>query len=570
MATDTFETDKISYLIDFSELRLEGLAEEINQRIDRALFNSRAILATMETDRKALTPLGKQYFEDTTEIKSITISHEKEILFSIIKSNFNIPDYNSSNNIFKNDQEVNVSWIKNNLFKLNFKFSEIASHENLDIEIIAEFKNILPNKFGTGSLLIIQNKSIISMRNEANINDKQLTQVLAKVETKHVNQSTLLNVNDERYLLSTANLKYSELSLVYFENKKTALGALDILFNRSMIFILMSLFAIIFLAVVLSGELTKNLAILMDAVVRVGNGELDYKIESRSRDEIGLLAKKFDEMKHRIKKLLEETKEKVRMESELKTASWVQESLFPIEKEFSLDQIRFTGDHLTSTECGGDWWHYFKRENELFVVIGDATGHGTSAALITSASRSIFSHLERSNKSLEEMAIDWNFAILSSSRSKVFMTAQLMQINCQTGKYKIINLSHECPLLLCKKDEQTFKFEYLMPPVLPTLGEKNKLELKAFEETLKPGEKIVLYTDGLFAIKNEKNKDLTDRRLLSAVEDFSQPTLSAKEFRNRFFNFIESYRNDQPLVDDLAVLVIEHKLQSIKKLEKTG
>ncbi len=106
--------------------------------------------------------------------------------------------------------------------------------------------------------------------------------------------------------------------------------------------------------------------------------------------------KNFNIMAAEVSRLLDQTAEKARMESELQTAKTVQETLFP-ETRAKIGPLAIAGYYEPASECGGDWWHYCQIGNKIFLWIGDATGHGAPAALITSAAKSASTIIERLN-----------------------------------------------------------------------------------------------------------------------------------------------------------------------------
>src|SRR5262249_50797605 len=161
-------------------------------------------------------------------------------------------------------------------------------------------------------------------------------------------------------------------------------------------------FGALILALLLSYTLTKNINVLTWFAKRVGQGDFSAKPDIRSRDEVGVLGRTFSQMIDEVQKLLKETAEKARMEDELKTAGVIQESLFPAKKESEEGSIKLAGFYTTSSECGGDWWNYFLSNNEFHAIIADATGHGTPAALITAAARSIYTHIQTQQYTLSK------------------------------------------------------------------------------------------------------------------------------------------------------------------------
>src|SRR5690606_35511909 len=103
-------------------------------------------------------------------------------------------------------------------------------------------------------------------------------------------------------------------------------------------------------------------------------------------DEVGGLAQGFNFMAGEVSRLMEETKEAARMEGELETVRLVQETLFP-EPVKRVGDFHLAGHFEPASECGGDWWHYCKVGDKLFIWIGDATGHGAPSAMVTSAAK---------------------------------------------------------------------------------------------------------------------------------------------------------------------------------------
>src|SRR5205823_2940179 len=109
--------------------------------------------------------------------------------------------------------------------------------------------------------------------------------------------------------------------------------------------------------------------------------------------EVGGLAESFNYMAAEVSRLMSETAEKARMQSELATVKTVQETLFPASQS-QFGPIRIKGHFEPASECGGDWWNYSRVEDKIFLWIGDATGHGAPAALITGAACSAAAVIE--------------------------------------------------------------------------------------------------------------------------------------------------------------------------------
>ena len=115
---------------------------------------------------------------------------------------------------------------------------------------------------------------------------------------------------------------------------------------------------------------------------------------------------------------------KARMEVELKTAKAVQGHADAVALQADLGRIRIAGSYQPCTECGGDWWFYREYPGRIALGIGDVTGHGASAALLTSATRSLLSYdglMARNSASVVAASI--NECIYDLAKSASWMTA---------------------------------------------------------------------------------------------------------------------------------------------------
>src|SRR5690606_10878260 len=149
----------------------------------------------------------------------------------------------------------------------------------------------------------------------------------------------------------------------------------------------------IIIGVFASNTLTSAIRNLAEATSKVMDGDFSVRVEPKSGDEIGALAQSFNKMTEEVSRLMEKTAENARMEAELKTAHTVQATLFP-QNEAHLGPIAIYGKSEPASECGGDWWHCSHIGNKVYGWIGDATGHGVPAALLTSAARAVASVIE--------------------------------------------------------------------------------------------------------------------------------------------------------------------------------
>ena len=161
-------------------------------------------------------------------------------------------------------------------------------------------------------------------------------------------------------------------------------------FVRGVVYILAGVaifFAIIELVALIIGTrmtrtVTAAVAHLHDATRHVDRGDFSHRIPVKSKDQLADLALSFNSMTASIEKLIEEQKEKQRLESELAIAQEVQAQLFP--RQFSeLESLEVHGFCRPARTVSGDYYDFLTASShKLIVAVGDISGKGISAALL--------------------------------------------------------------------------------------------------------------------------------------------------------------------------------------------
>lgn len=563
MAKQTFESDKIYYIFESEQAQLESLSHEINEQIERTLFDSRSLLAGFDFKTLNLGPLGKTLFQDQKNILAVEIwdpANTKSIL-KIEKIAKILPAFLPERATANESQLalmpglLNVERLDQQKFLISSS-QKTSGGEALWLRVVAEFPDLLP-KSPTGHLILSQKEKIFGEAGSNRIRSSIVQEIIENLSRDRSEKTVIQEVQKGEYFISSIPLKYSGLRLSSIVDKEVALKTLQVLYFRSLVFLLFAGLVTALIAILLSSKLTEQLQVLAERALKIGHGDFSSNVDVTSNDEVGVLSKAFSRMSKEIERLLDETKDKTRMEQELKTARIVQENLFPKIAHYKKDSFELSGLFATSSECSGDWWYYFERGDDLFIFIADVTGHGTPAALITCAARSLFSQIEISNSTLQEMATQWDRAIASCSNKTLFMTALLLQFTKSTGLVRCINASHELPFLIQKKDDD-YICEPVMLPVCRRIGEFVEVEWIQSEFTLGQGDRLVLFTDGLTSIENASGKALSERKLVKAMTQISgEYSTGAERFCAKVYEIFEDHRGESPLTDDVTLVVLE-------------
>lgn len=561
IAKNIFENDKISYVFDSQSNQVASLKIQLETQLDKTLSNSRNIISAFDFKNRKLNSFGEQLFNEDLSIAGLQLFNIKQ---KILLMNIDKPDIAKTYSPFfdlnvNESKDEDLSIYQNQpgvlIISLNYKDSSEVKY-NLQIALLID---ALIKNFSRSETYAVYQDNNLLFKSDRKDFPNDLFEKLSEINTPSNNQilTKVWPFKDERFLVSSVKLDINNIWIASITSEKEALGALSVLFQRSIVFLVLSFSLLIFISLSLSRQLTLNLNKLTEQAIEISHGNFSKDIKINSRDEIGVLAKAFDKMKIEILRLLVETKEKTRMEQELKTAKFVQEKLLPKLSTVQFGQIQVSGNVITSSECGGDWWYYFQRKEYLYVAIADATGHGTPAALITAAARSIFSRIEIEEMSLNDILNSWSIAIASCSQQELFMTGQIFKINTNNGEVKFVNAAHESPMYYKLDIDGGYKFENIPVDPSPRLGEKFEYSAPEMSFQMAPNETLVLYTDGLFSITRPDGKTLSEKRFGQRLAKRFSKINSALEVTNITLSEFEEFRSGVGLPDDISIVSIK-------------
>lgn len=236
------------------------------------------------------------------------------------------------------------------------------------------------------------------------------------------------------------------------------------------------------------------------------------------------------------------------LERDLEAARLTQQSLIP-QKPPSLSGWEVAACYRPVIQVGGDIYGWLRmKDGRMLFWIADATGHGASAALLTTLAKLLFHHgaMEKQTPVEVMQAVNNDFRTIFGARS--FMTAMCVALDSTTGRASVLGAGHP-PLLIARKNSDTESISSATPPLGLT-------EQPQFTETivdLAPGDVFLLYTDGLFGGAKADRPRLTPSQL-GKILDSSAP--SAEAFLARLLNQAAPDHNEKPLPDDLAALAV--------------
>lgn len=375
--------------------------------------------------------------------------------------------------------------------------------------------------------------------------------------------STLLVIGEDKFLTTAIDVGFGEIYMVTVIRESMAFAALEQLLRHSMYFAGGLFFLVVLLSLISSRSITSTLSALTAATSEVAKGNFNIRFRINSKDEIGKLSQSFNTMTEEVSRLLSETAEKSRMESELKTAQAVQSTLFPA-PEAKWEDFTLQGFYNSASECGGDWWYYYRSGSKVFIWVGDATGHGAPAALITSAARSAASLIEWQPGVGPAQAMRiLNRAIHATSKGGMMMTFFIACFDTETNQLTYSNASHNPPYLLnAPRAKDALSKQDFLPLIEannPRLGQKEDHKFVETSVNLEPGDCLVLFSDGIVELKNAEQKDYGERKFIKSLSKNFIEGQNMKEVIDKVISEAYEYRDGHPLEDDVTLVLAEFK-----------
>lgn len=236
------------------------------------------------------------------------------------------------------------------------------------------------------------------------------------------------------------------------------------------------------------------------------------------------------------------------LERDLAAARLTQQSLIP-QKPPNLEGWDIAACFRPVIEVGGDIYGWLRmKDGRMVFWIADATGHGASAALLTTLTKLLFHHGtgEHDSPATIMQAVNNDFRSIFGARS--FMTAMCVALDPATGRATVVGAGH--PPLLVSRARGTPE---LIASTAPPLG---LIELPQFVEStveLGSGDAFILYTDGLFGGGGPKRSRLTPDHLARML-DHTAPTADALLLH--IINQVTPNDGQTRLPDDLAAVAV--------------
>jgi len=251
-------------------------------------------------------------------------------------------------------------------------------------------------------------------------------------------------------------------------------------------------------------------------------------------------------------RLFQENLEKQRMEEELAIARDLQTSMLPAACP-NIDGFEIAALSIPAMEVGGDFYDFVEMSDaKLGFVIGDVTGKSVSGALVMSASRSIFRMLSEEQLTVGEIMTRANLRTKKDIKSGMFVALIYAVLNSKDRSLSLCSAGQTQPVHLSAKTGKARLVE-TEGDTFP-LGILEDVDYQETRMELEPGDRVILYTDGIVEAMNARKEMFGFERLLEVVR--GAKSLTADSLLKAIIDQVDDFAGDAAQHDDLTAIVL--------------
>jgi len=353
----------------------------------------------------------------------------------------------------------------------------------------------------------------------------------------------------ERPVLAQYSLRISSVN----RDLLTSVGALgpilvEALAGVALVFLLMELGALA-TGIVLTRTITRSVADLYDGTLHVRRGDFSHRVRVLKRDQLGALAESFNDMTSSITELIEEQRERQRLENEVAIAREVQQQLFPHSVP-SVPGLDLYAMCRPARVVSGDYYDFIPLGGgRVGIALADISGKGIFAALLmASLQASLRSTAALDGKSgTAELVSVLNQHLFKNTSDDRYATLFYAVYDSSAQTLTYTNAGHLAPFFVVDGRVQTLD----QGGTVVGLFE----DARYIQGTVRvaPGSLLVGFSDGLTEPESVYGEEFGVERLKAEV--LRQQDSSASRIAENLMSAVDQWAGTPEQADDMTVVV---------------
>ena len=250
-------------------------------------------------------------------------------------------------------------------------------------------------------------------------------------------------------------------------------------------------------------------------------------------------------------RLLEEERGKQKIEEELKLARQIQQSLYPRSLP-SEGWFLACGSSAASAQVGGDYFDVLNVNEKCWAVaVADVAGKGVSSSLLACYLQGALSAASHSAQTISQTMEVINRFLGERAEAGKYATVFHCTVESD-GRLRYVNAGHCAPLVV-SRDGRMRSLETTAVP----LGLVPGMSFPAVETTLEPGDKVVIYSDGVSEAWGRGDEFYGTDRLWRVIG--ANAADSWEQLHDAILDDVRSFTQDTPQADDVTLVVMEYR-----------
>jgi hypothetical protein len=203
-------------------------------------------------------------------------------------------------------------------------------------------------------------------------------------------------------------------------------------------------------------------------------------------------------------------------------------------------------------EVAGDAFDYALNGDTAHLAAIDPVGHDLTASVLAAVTVGSYRHSRRAGLDLTDTYAALDQAIAAQFGGERFVTGQLAQLDCATGRLQWLNAGHPLPLLVRRAKVVDTLACHPVPPLGLGLGRQPEIATAALE----PGDRVLFYTDGVTEGRNLAGEPFGEDRLADLLVRETLAGQPAAETMRRLAHAILAHQGRTPR-DDATMVFLE-------------
>ena len=256
------------------------------------------------------------------------------------------------------------------------------------------------------------------------------------------------------------------------------------------------------------------------------------------------------------------------MESDLELAREIQEAFlpatyptFPAGTKPEQSALAFCHRYRPTAAVGGDFFDVFAiSDTEAGVIVCDVMGHGVRASLVTAILRTLIEQFAPLASKPDEFLASINtslVAILKQTKMPMFASAFYLVADTARHELRCASAGHHAPWQITCVNRKAQPLPLTKEQVGPALGVFENTGYPVTKHPFGRGDRIILFTDGLYEVEGADGDHYGQERLLDAVN--RRANMTADKMLDELLADIEKFSGRAEFSDDVCVVTVEAK-----------